>query len=77
MSASSVLTFQPGGIVTGLYTEAIPLAALGALSIQRLTSIEFHDPTQQWEVRDRAGALLFSPASREQCLAWEHRHFNQ
>jgi len=73
----NVLTIEPTGIVTGLYTETIPLAALGALSIQRLTTIEFHDPTQQWEVRDRAGALLFSHVSREQCLAWEHEHFNQ
>ena len=73
----NVLTVTPTGIVTGLYTETIPLAALGALSIRRLTSIEFHDPTQQWEVKDRAGALLFSHASREQCLAWEHEHFNQ
>jgi len=73
----NVLTFNPTGIVTGLYTEAIPLAALGALKIERLTSIEFHDPTQQWEVRDRTGTLLFSDPSREQCLQWEHRHFNQ
>ena len=73
----NVLTVELTGIITGLYTEAIPLAELGALSIQRLTSIEFHDPTQQWEVKDRAGALLFTHPSREQCLAWEHEHFNQ
>ncbi len=73
----NVLTIEPTGIVTGLYTEAIPLTELGALSIERLTTIEFHDPTQQWEVRDRAGALLFTDASRAQCLQWEHRHFNQ
>jgi len=73
----NVLTVEPGGIVTGLYTETIPLAALGALSIQRLTNIEFHEPTQQWEVRDRAGVLLFANPSREHCLAWEHEHFNQ
>ena len=38
----NVLTFQPGGIVTGLYTEAIPLAEIGALSIHRLTDIDQH-----------------------------------
>jgi len=73
----NVLTIAPGGIVTGLYTETIPLAEIGALKISRLTDIEFNDSTQQWEVRDRAGALLFSHASREQCLRWEHEHFNQ
>jgi len=77
MSASSVLTFQPGGIVTGLYTEAIPLAEIGALKINRLTDIEFNDSTQQWEVKDRTGTLLFSESSREQCLQWEHQQFNQ
>ncbi len=72
----NVLTFKPNGIVCGLYTEAIPLTALGALKIHRLTMIEFNDSTQQWEVRDRAGTLLFSDPSRERCLHWEHEHFN-
>ena len=73
---SNVLTFDPSGIVTGLYTEAIPLTALGALQIQRLTTIDFNDSTQQWEVRDRTGTFLFEHPSREQCLEWEHRRFN-
>jgi hypothetical protein len=72
----SVLTFQPSGIVTGLYTEAIPLTVLGALQIQRLTTIEFNDSTQQWEVKDRTGTLLLENTSRERCLEWEHQHFN-
>jgi hypothetical protein len=73
----NVLTFDTRGIVTGLYTEAIPLSALGDLQIERLTAIEFNASTQQWEVRDRAGALLFDHPSREQCLQWEHERFNQ
>ena len=72
----AVLTFCEGGIVTGLYTEAIPLGAIGALSITRLTEIEFNDSTQQWEARDRAGKVLFSHPSRQRCLDWEHRRFN-
>ena len=73
----NVLTFQHGGIVTGLYTETIPLAEIGALHIERLSTIEFDDTTQRWEVMDRAGSRLFAHASRAQCLEWEHRHFNQ
>ena len=73
----NVLTVAPGGIVTGLYTETIPLAEIGALHIERLTSIEFADASQQWEVRDRAGGLQFADPSRVACLDWEHRHFNQ
>jgi hypothetical protein len=73
----NVLTFTPSGIVTGLYTDTIPLAEIGALTVERLTTIEFNHSTQQWEVRDRANTLLFSHPSREQCVQWEHRHFNQ
>jgi hypothetical protein len=73
----NVLTFDTDGIVTGLYTEAIPLSAIGTLQIERLTSIEFSGEAQQWEVRDRAGALLFAHPSRDGCLQWEHERFNQ
>ena len=73
----SVLTFSENGIVTGLYTEAIPLGAIGALSITRLTEIEFNDSTQEWEARDRSGRVLFSHRSRQRCLDWEQRRFNR
>ena len=73
----AVLTFCEGGIVTGLYTEAIPLGTIGALGISRLTEIEFNDSTQKWEARDRIGTVLFSDPSRQRCLDWEHEEFNQ
>ena len=73
----AVLTFSESGIVTGLYTEAIPLGAIGVLSISRLTEIEFNDSSQEWEARDRSGAILFSHRSRQRCLDWEHRRFNR
>jgi len=73
----AVLTFCENGIVTGLYTEAIPLGTIGALSITRLTEIEFNDSTQEWEARDRTGNVLFSHPSRQRCLDWEHREFNR
>jgi hypothetical protein len=53
------------------------LAAIGRLTIRRATTIEFSETSQQWEVRDAGGALLHSHPSREICLEWEHRHFNQ
>ena len=60
-----------------LVSEAIELGSIGRLTMQRATSIEFDATTQQWEVRDAGGALLHTDASREVCLAWEHRHFNR
>jgi hypothetical protein len=53
------------------------LEALGPLHIERLTTIEFCIGSQQWEVRDRAGARLFAHRSRERCLRWEHARFNR
>ncbi len=74
---TTVLTFKSDGMVVGIYTEAIPLGTIGALKINRLTEIEFNDSTQQWEARDRIGTVLFSNPSRQSCLDWEHREFNQ
>ncbi len=74
---SHVLTFTENGEGHCLYTEAIELAAIGPLTLRRATTIEFKETSQQWEVRDAGGALLHTHASREECLAWEHRHFNQ
>lgn len=73
----NILTVAPGGVVTGLYTETIPLGELGALHVERLTTIEFEQQTQQWEVKDRDGKTLFTDPSRTCCLEWEHEHFNQ
>lgn len=72
-----VLKFDPAGNGHGLFTEAIDLSSLGALEIVRASSIEFNNVTQQWEVRNAAGGLLFSHPSRQTCLDWEHQFFNR
>ena len=74
---TAVLTIYPQGSITGLYTELIELSQLGHLEITRATNIEFNPTTQQWDVSDAGGAVLFSDASRSHCLAWEHQRFNQ
>ena len=72
-----VLTFDVDGVVRCLHTDAIPLQALGTLTVQRATTIEFNASTQQWEVKDAAGVILHSDPSRSRCLAWEAEHFNR
>ena len=74
---AAVLTFKTTGVVVGIYTEVIPLGAIGTLKVNRLTEIEFNDSTQEWEARDRIGTVLFSNPSRQSCLDWEHRKFNR
>ena len=72
-----VLHFQPDGTGAGLYTEAIDLQQIGVLDVSRASEIEFNPDTQQWEVFDYTGTRVFSDPSREACLRWERRHFNQ
>ena len=76
MKPEAVLTFNPDGTAQGLYTEAISLCALGRLSIQRASTIEFDDANQKWVVRSPEGAELHQSPSRQQCLDWEREFFN-
>jgi hypothetical protein len=73
----AALTFAPTGIGHGLFTEAIDLSSLGALEIVRASIIEFNNNTQQWEVRNVEGVLLFRHPSRRACMDWEHQYFNR
>lgn len=73
----AVLTFHGDGTGRCLYTEAIPLQTLGTLQVRRASTIEFNQASQQWEVKDTTGRLLFSSASRAICMAWEHDQFNR
>ena len=74
---TAVLKFDSAGNGHCLFTEAIDLSSLGALDIVRASSIEFNNTAQQWEVRNAAGALLFSHPSRQACLDWERQYFNR
>ena len=74
---NATLTIDQQGTITGFYTELIELHQLGRLEITRATTIEFNASTQQWEVKDAAGAILHTNPSRSCCLAWEVEHFNQ
>ncbi len=68
------ITFTPDGTGHAIYTEAIDLAAIGGLSIQRATSIEFDNQTQYWRVTDPTGFALFNSPSRQACLDWERQY---
>ena len=69
------LIFTPDGTGQGLYTEAIDLEAIGDLSIQRASEIEFDNDSGFWTVRipgDRR--VLYRHPSRQACLDWEREY---
>ena len=69
----TTLRFNTGGHIDWFYTEAIDLRVLGQLKVTRATHIRFSATTQQWEVINaNSSELMFSHASRKQCLQWEH-----
>lgn len=75
---TATLTISPDGrTATGLWTEALNLHALGTCHVERASTIEFNNTTQEWDVAIPVGGpVLFSDPSRQVCLDWEHEYFN-
>ena len=71
-----VLQFDISGMGHCLYTETLDLTAIGPLEVNRASTIEFNQKTQQWELRNAQGQHLYANASRQLCLDWEHQYFN-
>lgn len=70
------LRFHADGTVTGLWSDLIPLQAIGTITeTRRVSTIEFDVNDQRWKVRKvNESAVLFTNASREECLRWEREH---
>jgi len=68
------ITFAADGTGSALYTEAVDLTALGAVSITRATTIEFDNAAGCWTVRDNTGFAVFNNPSRQVCLDWEQQY---
>jgi hypothetical protein len=67
------LVIQPSGTIRCIYAEAIPLAALGAVSISRGSHVE-PTPAGNWlaDLSPVAGPVLGPFADRSQALEAEH-----
>jgi hypothetical protein len=71
---SLVISFGPDGTARSLWTDRLPLAALGTLEIERASTIEFNGAEQVWEVRmgnSISAPVAFRNASRQSCIDWE------
>lgn len=71
------ILFDQSGLGRCFYTEAIDLASLGTLLVERVSTIEWAADVQLWQVRNNEGLLLFSDPSRSHCVTWEEDHFSQ
>lgn len=69
-----IITFQSDGTARCLWTDAVPLQALGRLEVRRASTIEFDNARQHWVVRDRQRRTRFFARSRAACLEWEQQH---
>lgn len=74
----AVIQFDAAGNARALWTEALPLSALGKLSVTRASSVEFNSTSQLWEVTLKGDLHpSFKNASRSECIKWEIRTLNE
>jgi hypothetical protein len=71
------LFFSPNGVITCLYSEEIPLLKIGRLNIKRFTKVEPNQTSTGWQVKNMKGKILFSDPSKQTCLWWEEKYFNE
>ena len=76
MNGAAVVTFQPSGQGSCLYTELIDLHEIGSLEVRRASFIEFNNERQMWEVKNDLGRVLFFARHRHACVAWEQTGLN-
>ena len=75
--SACVLTIDPNGTGSCLYTELIDLKSIGLLQVTRATEIEFNNTSPFWEVKNTQGIVLYFHRSRTACLAWEQQDLNR
>lgn len=66
------IVFNVDGSARALHSDMIPLGEIGRLKIERASTIEFNEDSQLWEVKLPGGEVVFTDASRQECLDWEH-----
>lgn len=73
-----ILSFDADGSAQCVHTDALPLEALGRMTVRRASTVEFNPGTQMWEVRwEGSDTVVFSHASRGECIRWEVEQLNE
>ena len=75
---NAVISFSEDGTAKCLWTDAIPLAALGAMKIKRASTIEWSDKAQKWQVKfEGSEEVVYEHDSRSECIKWEIETLNK
>ena len=75
---SHTLSIDESGDIETLWTDALPLAELGAMTMTRASNIEFNEELQMWEVFIAGSRVAYyANKSRQACLDWEIEYFNR
>lgn len=75
--ADRVISIAPDGTLTALYTDQIDLRAIGKLTVDRASEIEFDHDAQTWFIRFPDGTTVPNFASREDAIACEISLMNE
>jgi hypothetical protein len=72
------LSVEEDGTIETLWTDALPLAELGTMTMKRASRIEFNEEIQMWEVFiEGSRSAVYANQSRRACLDWEIEYFNR
>ena len=72
------ISVSESGDIETLWTDALPLAELGTMTMKRASKIEFNEEIQMWGVFiEGSRAAVYANASRQACLDWEIEYFNR
>lgn len=66
------------GVARCLWTDAVPLAELGTLHVERASSVEFNNYAQGWTVKFSGERTTYGPfLSRQSALDWERQELDR
>ncbi len=67
-----ILDVDPDGNIKCLYTDEIDLFAIGRVTnVEKASNIEYHEPSQSWQVISLSGEVLHTNSNREAAIEWE------
>lgn len=75
--SETTMVIAPDGTIRALAIDELGLAALGHVSMQRWSNVEWNEAKQVWEARLVEGnRLIAQDKSRDTCIRLEREYWN-